>query len=337
MWENVTLTHKLSLIAMSFALAVLSYYWVEKPFRQYDKARRLALQAISSAFGLLLAVMAVLHFTHWVSDIRSQQAAKYVLLNYWRYEADEQSLATYPGCWVPDGEMVYADNPFEGCEAAEMPSGDRNRLLLLGDSNVATLVPGLLKHFDREQIVQRSVSACMPGKPSATRKCLDAYNHVYANYKSLGVSTIVFGGRYRKPRDIDNILREVTGHFDIPKSRMILVGPLPRWGESSIARRLPNRLFSMYFSGEKERLLSELYLDADPVTFALDDYARKKAAQYGVRYLSPVAVLCKREQGVCLAKKTQDASTTTTWDYGHLTGFAAGLVVDANIDLLKPK
>ena len=103
------------------------------------------------------------------------------------------------------------------------------------------------------------------------------------------------------------------------RDRILIFGPLPRWGQWDASKLLPNRLKDIFFSDDKAKLDGAFSLKPDEWTFELEKFGRYLFKNANIKYLSPVEIMCQKEKQTCLAKIGSDAEDITTFDYGHLT------------------
>jgi peptidoglycan/LPS O-acetylase OafA/YrhL len=325
---------KFLLILLTFVLSIITYFFYETPIRNktFFKSRKTFFTA------LLIAYIPLSIFT-MVTYVNPGDITKIIDTNYWKNETNKQRFSTYEGCWL-EPKHFEKNNPFNICQGHEKKDKSRNnknnKILVLGDSNIAGLIPGLIQSFGRESIIERVINGYLPGSPvnkhwQGQEFAETTINAVINEIHLIEPQVIIIGGYFRKPSQADSLIQFVNTKLGKFKDRIIIYGPVPRWGESSLSTSLVRQLFKLY--RVQHTLPNTLYLMPDTHTFVLDNYLKKLSQKYGFSYLSVVTSLCQGKK--CLAKMGANPDEITTWDYGHLTHYASTIVVSKNIKLIK--
>lgn len=134
-------------IASTFGIAVLSYYFIEQPFRRSARAPVPLLARYAIVSVVMLAACGVLWRSHGLE-------ARYPQL--WRTEAASLAL-TFDPCIVPDGNPNLAKSCYDS--SSRQPS-----VALWGDSHSTQLAPGLRSAASEQGygLVQLAMDSCLP-------------------------------------------------------------------------------------------------------------------------------------------------------------------------------
>ena len=185
-------------ISISFAAAVLSYHFVEQPFRKSSRAPVPLLLRYAAVSVLFLAACGVLWGTHGLPK---------------RYPAliQEGGISSDP-CLADYGSDT--PNLSSRCYSA---SDLRPSVVLWGDSHAAALAPALRQTADAQgyNFIQMDKSSClplgaaaifMPEHPLAARECIDFNNKVLdliAGDRRIRI--VILAGRWADPFREGNI------------------------------------------------------------------------------------------------------------------------------------
>ena len=136
-------------IAVAFAGAVLSYFFIEQPFRGSTRPPRPLLLRYAAVSAGLLAVCAVIWLSHGLPQRYPQLA---------RMEAASPALSSDP-CLIDNDD----DQPNLSVRCDD-PADPRPSVALWGDSHAAALAPGLRSAAGEQGygLVQLNKAACLP-------------------------------------------------------------------------------------------------------------------------------------------------------------------------------
>ncbi|WIY24562.1 acyltransferase family protein [Parasedimentitalea psychrophila] len=294
------------LAGFSFALAYLSWRFVEKPFRRGPvpalpgKPLFLGTSSIIIIFLVSIGLYGESQkgFINHYND--AQQA---VLSSVGHTEIDAASIK---GCLLHIDETIADFNP-----ECLNPKAD---ILIVGDSHAAALTSGLRLHYS---ISQFNVAGCPP--------LLDYVNSTRPNCARLNLKlpgiiadlqpTLIILHANWKHYDLGDLvgLGMMLDQFQSasPETRIMILGGVPQWPPS-----LPERLV-MYDDplAETRWLLTKL-AGIREIDLKLAVIARSR----GALYQSLVEDLCNEDY--CLATVPQQIGSGRSpmaWDYGHLT------------------
>lgn len=307
-------------IALSLILSIATYFLIEKPARNRQKLKiKIFIPFILLPCLILLISQTVFYKTDG-AEFRLDRFAKIVDTNYWSEEKNNrEKFRTHYGCWMSTDSNIHGV-PFDLCESKE--NLNKNGLIMvIGDSNAAAIVPGLISRFGRDAIVQRVANSCAPNKYSPIDICRQTTKAAIQDMNELNPDLVILGWRYKEYKDT-HILRDLLDNDLKPfRDKIIVLGPLPRWNH------LPNQLHEL-FKHDPIHFETPERLAPLPVTFQLEYLMEKVAKEKGVAYLSPVKTFC--DEGKCLVKVGNKPDDITAWDAVHLTSNASLFLVEQN-------
>ncbi len=323
-----TLMLKIGWMIASFVGAIATYYFIEQPFRN---KKRISLRLFSVLMGavllFLIAVNMFIYKSNGLAD-RQNEFNQKIVTDYWMHIENREKFWTYKGCWWNEDYFSENSAPFAECLSHEKPFTPP-KIMLIGDSNLAGLVPGLIETYGRTSIIQRIVTGCLPVIFEKDRKiCQIGIAKAFEDIETLKPDLIILGGRYMTQKHFDLMENTFDQYLKDYKDKIAILGPLPRWGMRNTREYMVPKLRDLNHAGKIDLSQGALYLEPDDFTFELEEMGEALAAKLGVSYLSPVDVLCKEEEKLCLAKINQDRDSITTWDYGHLTEKSSLYIVE---------
>ena len=300
------------IIALSVLLSVLSWRFVEQPFRHPERVigRRAIFRG--AAFGALAtATFAGTAMATGGLPARVPGFRIVAVPGESEYDAGGQG-----DCFLGDPQTA-ADWGGDRCFVTR---GQGPTVLLWGDSFAAHYVPGLKRRAAqvRADILQYNLSACPPvlGFDSMSNPPCRAFNdHVFDLIERYHVSGVVVSGRWDYA-----LRRHVT----------------PEQIGATVAR-LRDRGVAVYvigqsplFGNQVQTLFAQAGGTSDqpaawaPVTFAPDLESRLAAAMpAGVTFIDPLASMCKLR--ACQYRRDGEFML---WDEGHLSAYGSSLAVD---------
>ncbi|GAA5003270.1 acyltransferase family protein [Pseudoluteimonas lycopersici] len=313
---DVSWPQRLAGLALAFVLAIATFFFIEKPIRFGMPARRSAPVLFAAMLAIGLCGAAIAHFDGFPAHFRGPAAP------YGAYRFDYHADARSPQCWLPPGSRADAYAP----ECIDPDNGQHLPLVLLwGDSHAGRLYPGLRKIADgRFRIAQFTRSSCAPNfwtfhPRRKVAVCAEGNIHVMRVVQELHPDVVVLFAYWSgwKPRAMDRILLPTVHALrQNGARRVIVVGPAPAWRWP-----LPNILFRM--AREQDRappMRMSQSMETDRARIDADMRAAIER-QGEAEYVSAMDAFCDARG--CLTRTGQDASTLTTWDYGHLTTHGA--------------
>lgn len=294
---------RILLLIMSFVAAILSWYFIERPFRNGKRFQRLNVVVIGVAASLLFCLVgAVIMVSGGFPKRFSQQVQNLAAFT----EYDPAHSFRSGTCFI-DSKYTSARFNVQAC----LPmSGHGLRILLLGDSHAAHLLPGLQQQFPEAIIGQVTVSGCRPltHQPlSVPKRCRDITQLGFTDgIERFRPDLVIMGGNWQ-PRDLPAL--EVTLHE--LRSRNVnglLVGPVPAY-DAAVPKLLAVALMRDRAGDVKGHLLSGLR--------ELDHRLSEIASRAGFQYASPLEALCSHSTLDCIV--FADDNTPLQFDGSHLT------------------
>jgi len=330
---------KLALSAGAALAATLSYFLLEKPCRNKTSVgRKTFLAGLAISAGLTIVGFSYIYKTDGAAW-RFAGVSRFVDLNYWGDDKIQRytDYATHYGCWVWVENRGYdSRNPFGECRRQEA-SAPARKIMVIGDSHAAGLVPGLIRTFGRDSIYQRTASTCFPSprlktpsKAAHPDYCLREMKDAFRDIEAVEPDLILLSASWqldgrREIRHRDYFYEELPDLLGSYRDRTILVGPLVRWPPKGLRNNLVEFFGIHGFIPEKLRPMAS--------TFLIDERMSAIAADIGLAYLSPVATFC--EAGQCLTKVGAAPGAVLSWDRSHISMDASAFLIERNIELIK--
>jgi peptidoglycan/LPS O-acetylase OafA/YrhL len=289
-------------VLLSFILAVLSWRFVEKPFRSGRlrlSGRPLFLLAgsvVTLCVGFSLAAI----YSGGIQGRMAPDAER--IASY--HSSFRQSFRLGSCFLTPDFTM----KDFDYAQCLRVSSNKRN-LLLVGDSHSAMLWPGLSQTLPSANILQASVSACRPIlHQSGTSTCQQMMNYIYrdflprhivqglllqARWESRDLAGLTETIQWAKQNDIPVVLFGPVPEYDAPLPR--LLGYSIAWHESDYAAQ--------------HRITEPAQMDAE--------LQRLAESTWHVPYISLYQALCN--QGTCTEYADAARTVPMLSDSDHFT------------------
>jgi peptidoglycan/LPS O-acetylase OafA/YrhL len=295
------MTAKVAVISVSFVLAILSWRFVEQPFRAKAKTtsrpRTFGTAALAMASGLALCgVVLVVSGAPFRFPQRVVKVASYL-----GYDPSQAFRA---------GQCYLATNR-QKLDVASCLTIDARRpnYLLVGDSHAAHLGLGLSVAMPDVHLMQASASACRPAlQPEGlvdTRACPRLMRLVFDDFlKTHHIDKVLLAASWK-----DEDLPALAGTIDTLERRglnVVVLGPiveydaaLPRLLAEQILRGNADAAQRMRTDGIRER----------------DHAMRKMVTARGANYLSVYDAVCRDER----CQEFATADVPMQFDAGHLT------------------
>jgi peptidoglycan/LPS O-acetylase OafA/YrhL len=305
-WDPDLKPHKIVALMLGFALAILSWHFVEKPFRQ--RPYRLGSTAILSASAASMAALVV------------AAALVYPLSQrFWNMPANAQRvLATLDYRPVNSARSCFLgpkNNDFRlfnqaGCLAL---SDTKNNWLLIGDSQAADLWAGLSGVNPEINLLQGTASGCKPllggtGEP----RCTDLMDFLFTDFIPKHRFDVILLSARWSPGNIGN-LKKTANALKPYADRVVVLGPrveykqdLPWLLAASMLKHDPSVVdrFRLGKQQQTDRLFAD-QLRAD-----------------GIGYISLYRAICPDEK----CRVTDQDGLPLAFDYGHLTASGSSFV-----------
>jgi hypothetical protein len=307
--------------AISFALAILSWWFVERPFRQGPL--RLSGRPLFALAGAALAILVgVSVSTVWSGGFKGRFPAAAVqvasagetMATDSRHDGADGSQSPKTGPCFITTDYRFEDYDSNGC--LHQVSGKKN-YLLLGDSHSNMLRTALASSLQDANVMQASTAACEPGLPlSGSRDCRKMMEYILQTYlPAHPVERVFIVGRWEGKHlpGLTELIAWTKEHHvaatvfgPVPEYD----GPLPRLLAYSIAWHKPT-LASEHLVGSNASLDAEMQSLAEKV--------------WHVPYVSMYREICGAER--CAEYADAAHIVPMSSDTNHLTEMGASFVV----------
>jgi peptidoglycan/LPS O-acetylase OafA/YrhL len=295
---------KSMLLALSLALAALSWRFIETPFRAC--ARRLDSRHVFAGAATAMAGLALL-----AGFALTEQGAPY------RFSDEINHLASYldydSSRPFREGRCFLSTNRQTLDHATCLAkSATKPNYLLVGDSHAAHLWFGLSKALPEANIMQASVSMCRPVLPSAslasgldTRQCPKVMGYVFDNFLMREhVDKLLLSAAW-KQEDLPR-LAETLNVLKARDIDVVVMGPIVEYD-----RPLPRLLADVLRYGDPDRPKA----NRTAMIPTLDLTMRKLVEGQGATYVSVYDAVCPRGDCDTFAAP----HVPLQFDAGHLT------------------
>ncbi|MGD0846029.1 acyltransferase family protein [Bradyrhizobium sp.] len=306
----LTLLERALIVALSFALAALTYRLVEVPFR-FGRPNRRGIAGLCAGMGLVALAGGVIVAGRGfdfrlpaqireMTDVRTDSSK-------WRLHECLLDLSR---------EMSFADSCVDR---------DRRPLILLwGDSTAGALLPGLRKAQETRDfgIAQFTSSSCIPALNTdiaGVPNCRAINDKVLVLALKIKPDIVLLHGTWGG--SLDGVAETVKALKQQTGARIIVLGSVPWW-----KRGLPNEVLRYFML--HHRLIPERSdrAEADSSGARL----REKLVPLGAEFISVWDTLCNADG--CLARIGDTAKDISASDQVHLTEKASVFLMQSIID-----
>lgn len=309
-------------IAVSLILAIISWKFVEQPFR---KGRmRLAgprLFMVAGATVLVCSIFSsVMVFSGGLKDRFSPpvlQVASFLDTTELRQNEESERLGT---CFL-DADAVTGGRyfNFDFCLHQEP---NKSNYLLLGDSHAAAIWSALSASMPDVNVMQANVSACIPTlHHSGSRICRTVMDYIYQTYLPVHPVQKLLLEALWQPEDLDELGRTLSWAkaHGIP---VVVIGEVPEYDGP-----LP-RLLAYSIAWNDPALPSEHLLAIDA---RMEERLRGLVlGTWHVSYASPYAALC--HDGQCIEYANPERHIPLMDDSHHFNRYGAMFVIRRLVD-----
>lgn len=304
-------------IAVSFVLAVLSWKFVEGPFR--NGPLRLSGRPLFALAGGVMALLlgcAALTVSAQGFEARFPEKALQVAS---ALDAESEIKAIRTGVCFVTTEYHIEKYDYDDCLREK--KGKKN-YLLLGDSHSAMLWPALASHLQNANVMQASTAACEPAlTPSGSDDCKQMTAYIFRQYlPTHPVDGVFVVGRWEQ-RNLDS-LTQLIDWAKQHKLAVIVFGPVPEYDAP-----LP-RLLAYSIAWAKPNLARQ-HLVAGSKTLDTE-MQRMAASTWHVPYVSLYQQICDADS--CLEYADAAHQIPMMGDTNHLSTLGASFVVQRLVD-----
>jgi peptidoglycan/LPS O-acetylase OafA/YrhL len=307
----------LSEVALSFFLAVLSWRFVERPFR--SGPLRLSGRPLFALTGI--AIVILLGCAAWT-----------VLAQGFKGRFPEQALQVASALDVKDQIdsvrngvcFITTDYHFEKYNYDTCLREDKNKknYLLVGDSHSAMLWSALSSTLQDSNVMQASTAACEPSlTPSGSDDCKKMMSYIFQNYlPTHSVQRVFVVGRWER-KDLDPLTRLISWakQHQLP---VVVFGPVPEYDAP-----LP-RLLAYSIAWAKPGLASQHLVASSKVLDA--EMQQIAESTWHVPYISLYRAICGPDG--CLEYADSAHKVPMMGDTNHLSAPGASFVVQRLVD-----
>lgn len=300
-------------ILLTFALAVLSWRFIETPFRDgsIQLSRRRLFRLAAGATAVTMAASALVIFSGGFKGRFSPQID--TLASYLGDTRDEK--ATRMGvCFITTADR-FEDFKYNTCLRR---TTDRRNYLLLGDSHSAVIWQALSRALEGSNIMQANTSGCAPVlHPVTDANCQRMMQYVYRTYlRDNQVDGLLLESRWQQA-DIPS-LDESIAWANAHNVHVVLFGPVPEYDIALPRLEAYSAIWNHPELVQDHRVREIALLDQQMATLAAD--------KWNVPYISLYRTVCPEES--CMVYLDAAHTKPLLVDSNHLTAEAAQVVID---------
>jgi len=307
---------RIEMVAFAFILAVMTYKFIEQPFRRRLFGQR-QIPLLLASMALIVALSAGIFLADGLPIRFADIGDTATILDSDRLIRDWQEKVRTPSCHLQDATATR--------QAPSCIEDVRPLLLLWGDSHAASLYPGLqaLQATHRFGIAQLTQSGCPPlfnlAKLVFRPNCNELNQADLERAAALKPALILLGAAWHHhdyPLQNEEVIERLVASVAIirarvPEAKIIVVGPAPRWIVPLPA--LYRRALTFSHRLPERRLAQPL----DPDVTALDGLMKQRLQDAGIQYLSIQQQLCNADG--CLTRLNDPLSSLSFIDDGHIS------------------
>jgi peptidoglycan/LPS O-acetylase OafA/YrhL len=302
-------SNKLLIIAVSIVAAILSWRFIEQPFRtgRWRPSNPLLMKMAAGSIAVTIAAGIV----GWSSaGFPSRYSARELqIADYLNYDAAEPWRVGR--CFLSHGEV---ERGF-GSECLAI-APDKKNFILLGDSHAAELWIGFSKVFGNANFLEATAADCFPTIVHAISEapgCIKVMDSVMKTFLIEHPVDGVFLAARWKPGLLDNLAKTLDWYSarHIP---VTLIGPSAVY-DSAVPRLLVSA------QREADPALVQRHMDGS--VEALDTTMEQLAASHGVNYISLLNLYCAKQ--ACTVVDSE--GLPLIFDTEHFTAAASQLLV----------
>jgi hypothetical protein len=304
-------------VAVSFVLAVLSWRFVERPFR-HGRLRLSRGPLFALTGGVVIILMGCAAWTVFAQGFKGRFPDQALQIASALDDQDKIGSVRNGACFIT------TDYHFEKFNYDTCLREDKNKknYLLLGDSHSAMLWSALSSEMQHSNVMQASTAACVPSlTPSGSDDCKKMMGYIFQQYlPTHPVQGVFIVGRWQE-KDLDSLTGLISWaeQYRVP---VIVFGPVPEYDAP-----LP-RLLAYSIAWTKPGLASQHLVAGSKILDA--EMQRMAATTWHVPYISLYREICSTES--CIEYADSAHKVPLMGDDNHLSALGASFVVQRLVD-----
>jgi len=311
-WGTPAYGMRIAAIAISVALAWLTYRVIERPIRfgRNGKAKTIILLALMTLVGY--AGYDCYHRDGLAFRLPKEIRSIIQPVNFRWSEFTREGE-----CYIQDPSMVR--------HSLSCYEQTRPLLALWGDSHAASLYPGLKKLQSQQNfgLTQLTQSACGPifGLTNLTfrKNCNEVNQEVFAALIKEQPDVLVLQAAWMHrdyPLSKEELSSKFTGTLNairqkLPATKIIVIGPLPKWQDS------PQKVIFMSWKKSYDKTRMPDIMQKAETLDDIDILLKDISGNAGVQFISAIDNLCNIDG--CISRVGDDPADLIAKDYGHLS------------------
>jgi peptidoglycan/LPS O-acetylase OafA/YrhL len=300
-------------ILLSFALATLSWRFIETPFRdgsiQLPRRRLFRITAAATAITAVASVLVILS-----GGFKGRFSPQIETLASYLGNTQDVNATRMGVCFITTADR-FEDFKYSTCLKR---TTDRRNYLLLGDSHSAVIWQALSKALDGSNIMQANTSGCAPVlHPLTDGNCRRMMQYVYQTYlRDNQVDGLLLESRWQQT-DIPS-LDESIAWANAHNVHVVLFGPVPEYDIALPRLEAYSAIWNDPELVQDHRVRAIASLDEQMATLAAD--------KWHVPYISLYRTVCPN--GSCMVYVDAAHTKPLLFDSNHLTAEAAQVVIN---------
>lgn len=290
--------------SLSLCLAVLSWRYVERPFRSHSPAPRTprALGGSALAASVAIAIAAPVVLADGIPARFDPEVIR--IASFLAYQQSDSGVDK-PSCFV----RIRGNHTHFDAARCISPDPTRKNVLVMGDSHSDHLIPGLKKEWTGFHVMQASAAGCRPTREhefSSAASCVELMTSIYEEYLTTHrPDLILLSGRWRSS-DLER-LKETLQWLRERRFAVIVSGPTVEYGGA-----VP-QLVALSVQHDDPGLPDAMVKHS---IAEVDDQLAVLVREQGAAYFSPFRAFCP--SGFDCQQMAGNGVPYQS-DYGHLT------------------
>jgi peptidoglycan/LPS O-acetylase OafA/YrhL len=306
--DEMTTGARFLILGLTLLASVLSYRYVERPFRSKPYRRSARTTLLIAATGMASVAALALVVPVAAARLKPQSELADAALRYLKYDADVRQGTCFLFSGFDDAALFRKDL------CLQMHPGRRS-FLVMGDSHAAHFAPAFAALRPDIDVLQATASGCEPVRGGGgAKRCTELFSYIFEQFlPGQHVDTVVLAGRW--PRATLPALQETITYLRPHVGRVVVLGPVVEYN-----RPFPELLASS-ITDHYPALIGHHLVPAQRATDRL--FARRLASS-GAEYYSVYEATCPH--GDCTLWAAP--GVPMQYDEHHLTLRGAELVLE---------